>query len=315
MHRLVQRVSTMSAAGAAVLLITSLDPGVPKAAAVSSPRLHIEEFTADSNAFDVNSTLVVGPTEVLLVDAQYRVADARRLADKIAATGKHLKAIVLSHPDDDHYYGVATILERFPGTPVYMSATGIDEFTNRELPQFKAMKARIAAMQASGQAAGRTPPPIPDSLITPQPFPSNRLTLDGEEIQVVANQQGDVLKPCNTFLWIPSLRTVIAGDIVFNGVHVWLAASDEASRGRWQESLKRISALRPVAVVAGHKSSVDAPDGPDVVTATSAYLRDFDAARKASPNADALVAAMDQKYPTRAVHGILVYAARKAYAN
>ena len=315
MPRQTDRILMLTVAGVAVVFAMALAQRVPRAAAAAAPRLQIEEFTADSNAFAVNSTLVVGSTEVLLVDAQYRVADARRLADRIAATGKHLKAIVLTHPDDDHYYGVATILERFPGTPVYMSTTGIDEFITRELPQFKAMKARIAAVLASGQANGRTSPPVPDSLVVPQPFPSTRLTIDGEEIQVVMDQQGDVLKPCNTFLWIPSIRTVIAGDIVFNGVHMWLAASNEASRTRWQESLRRIAALHPLAVVAGHKSRVDAPDTPDVVAATAAYLTDFDSARKAAPSADALVAAMDQKYPSRAVHGILVYAARKAYGD
>src|SRR5512140_3882275 len=85
-------------------------------------RLHLEEVGSDSTSFDVISTLIVGPTEVLVWDAQYHVGDARALADRIAATGKHLKAIVLSHPDHDHFAGTAVLVERFPGTPVYMTA-------------------------------------------------------------------------------------------------------------------------------------------------------------------------------------------------
>ena len=84
--------------------------------------LRLEEVGADSTAFDVTATMIVGPTEVLLWDTQYHVADATRLADRIAATGKHLKAIVISHPDHDHFMGAAKIVERFPGTPVYMTA-------------------------------------------------------------------------------------------------------------------------------------------------------------------------------------------------
>ncbi len=75
-----------------------------RAANTSRAKLRIEEFTADSTAFNVNSTLVIGPTESILFDTQYLPKDAARIADRIAASGTHLKAIVLTHPDDDHYF-------------------------------------------------------------------------------------------------------------------------------------------------------------------------------------------------------------------
>jgi glyoxylase-like metal-dependent hydrolase (beta-lactamase superfamily II) len=292
-------------------LASILVAGAPSSQHAAQARLTIEQFTGDSNAFDVNSTLIIGPTELLLVDAQYLVKDANRIADRIAATGKHLKAIVLTHPDDDHYYGVATILQRFPGTPVYMSPTGIAEFTSRELPQFKALKARIAALPPQ---PGRVLPQLPDSLVIPEPFPARTLTVDGEEIQILPEVQGDVLTPCNTMFYIPSLGTLIAGDVVFNGVHVWLAASTVASRAAWQQVLARMAELQPAVVIAGHKNRVDAPDTPDVIAAMREYLTDFDAARQASKTAAELVAAMDRKYSQRAVHRILTAAAQHAFA-
>ena len=82
--------------GLAVALLTAT-PAPPS----HSSKLHLEEVGSDSTAFHVTSTLIVGPTEVLVWDAQYHLDDARRLADRIAATGKHVKAIVLSHPDHD----------------------------------------------------------------------------------------------------------------------------------------------------------------------------------------------------------------------
>ncbi len=261
--------------------------------------LHLEEYTADSNAFYVNSTLIVGPTEVILVDAQYRLADAKRLADQVAATGKHLKAILLSHPDDDHYFGAAAIVERFPGTPVYITPAGLAEFNASAPKYFKGRKDRF-------------PTEVPDSLVTPQLMPS-RLTIDGEAIEVIPDLQGDVEKPANSVFWIPSLRAAITGDIAFNGVHVWLASSTTASRTAWHKSLDRVAALHPRIVVAGHKSSADAPDTPDVLTFTGRYLTDFEAARSAAANADALVAAMNAKYPTLAGQGIIKYAAWKSF--
>jgi glyoxylase-like metal-dependent hydrolase (beta-lactamase superfamily II) len=301
--------ATVVAAIAAVTLGAARLPAPVTSHAVT---LQFKEYSADSNAFDVNSTLIVGPTEAILVDAQYRVSDAGKVADMIAASGKRLKAIFVTHPDDDHYFGVATIVARFPGTPVYMAPVALEEFKAREVPMFAQMKERF-----KNPPPGRTPPPemlreFPDSLIVPQPLPSNHLTVDGVDIQVVADRQGDVLNPANSYLWIPSQRTVLTGDIAFNGTHLWLAASNEASRAAWRGSIQEISALHPLVVIAGHKSSVSAADTPDVLAATSQYLTDFDAARKANTTPDALIAAMREKYPSRAVPAILQAAAWRA---
>lgn len=93
-----------------------------------APALTIEEFGSDSTAFDVTATLVARPTEAILWDAQYHVSDARKMVDRIAATGKKLKAIVISHPDHDHYMGAAVVVARFPGTPVYLTAAALEEY-------------------------------------------------------------------------------------------------------------------------------------------------------------------------------------------
>jgi glyoxylase-like metal-dependent hydrolase (beta-lactamase superfamily II) len=282
---------------AAMLLLPAARAGV---AAPAKPTLRLIEVLADSVAYDVNATLIAGPTEAVLVDAQFRASDARRLADQIAATGTHLKAIFITHPDEDHYLGAAVIEERFPGTPVYMTPAAIEEF-KQKAPEY------LAGIKA------HAPQEAPDSLVTPQPLPSTTLTVDGAKIEVIPDQQGDVLKPTNSFLWIPSLRAVIAGDIVFNGVHAWLGASSPEARVAWHQSIARIAALHPLIVVAGHKSSADLPDSPDVLRRMDQYLTDFDAARAASPDAKGLAAAMTEKYPSYPERQLLGYSAQMAY--
>ena len=262
-------------------------------------KLHIEEVGSDSTSFDVVATMIVGPTEVLLWDAQYHLADAQRLADRIAATGKHLKAIVISHPDHDHYSGAAVIVERFPGTPVYMTAKALAHFDTTKY-QFQREKSRRANILA-------------DSLVTPQVLPSTHLTVDGEELTVIPDLTGDVMPPTNSVLWIPSLRTVLAGDVAFNGVHLWLGSSSEASRAAWRASIAQVAALHPAVVVAGHKKDVAAPDSPDVLHFMDNYLKDFDEFRKASSNADELRSAMLRKYPDLKVPVLLFYSAQVAF--
>jgi glyoxylase-like metal-dependent hydrolase (beta-lactamase superfamily II) len=300
MHR-ASRILTSIAGGALALVVgVPIASGTQRLTATPPSKLHLEEVGSDSTAFFVISTLIVGPTEILLWDAQYHVADARRVADRIAASGKRLKAIVLSHPDHDHFAGTAAIVERFPGTPVYMTAAGLAEFNKTGRRDFQNEKSRRPAM-------------FPDSVVTPSVLPSMHLTVDGEDVEVIPDLQGDVLTPTNSVLWIPSLQTALAGDVAFNGVHPWLGSSTEASRTAWRGVVTHMASLHPAAVVAGHKKDVNAPDSPDVLTFMDNYLRDFDALRASSPDAAALRAAMLLKYPDLAVGMLLNYSAQVAY--
>jgi glyoxylase-like metal-dependent hydrolase (beta-lactamase superfamily II) len=207
---------------------------------------------------------------------------------------------VISHPDHDHYSGAAVIVGRFPGTPVYMTPAALEEFKKTYKTYFEGERARKPGL-------------LPDSVVMPVPLPSNHLTVDGEAVEVIPDLQGDVLVPCNSVLWIPSLRAVLTGDVVFNGVHPWLAASTPESRMAWQRSLQRIAGLKPRIVVAGHKRP-GLPDSPATLEAMAGYLKDFDLVRQASSSYEALVATMKQKYPDWAVPGLLQYSAMTAFA-
>lgn len=263
-------------------------------------KLHLEQVGSDSTSFDVIATMIVGPTELLLWDAQYHVADAERLADRIAATGKHLKAIVLSHPDHDHFAGALIIVRRFPGTPVYMAPAGLAEYQ------------RTAAQFFNGEKS-RRPELLTDSIVTVQPLPSLHLTVDGEAIEVVPDLNGDVEKASNSVLWIPSLKTALVADLAFNGVHPWLGASSETSRNGWRAALKKIQALKPDSVIPGHKRDVTAPDTPAVLAFMDRYLADFDSLRKVEPDGKAMAGAMLAKYPELAVANLAWASAMISY--
>ncbi len=152
-----------------------------------------------------------------------------------------------------------------------------------------------------------------DSLIRPQVLPTTHFTVDREAVELIPDLTGDVIIPTNSFLWIPSLRAALAGDIVFNGVHPWLGSSNEASRGAWRAAVKRIADLKPLVVVAGHKKDVSSADSPASLAFMDAYLADFDALRKTSTDGAALRDAMLAKYSNLGVPGLLAYSAQVAY--
>jgi glyoxylase-like metal-dependent hydrolase (beta-lactamase superfamily II) len=262
--------------------------------------LQLFTHVAPANNLSVTSTLVYGPTEAILIDTQLSMSEATALAEQITAKGKKLKAIFITHPDEDHYLGTAVLHQRFPAAPIYMTADALVNFQKTSERKIAGAKKFLGA-------------DAPDTVPTPALLPSTHLLVDGQAVEVIPDLQGDVLDPTNSFIWIPSLGTVIAGDIAFNHVHVYLADSTEESRRRWQDSLERIQSLHPREVIAGHKKSADMGDSPEVLAATSEYIKAFETARKSAADANALVDSMKQTYPDYGSEVILAYSAKKTF--
>lgn len=270
---------------ACVALIGALTPAVIAASQRPDAPLRLEEVIADTDAaFRAVATIVAGPTESIVWDAQYKVSDGRRLAERIAATGTRLKAIVISHADHDHYMGAMAVLNAFPGTPVYMTASTLQDFHERS--------AGDLAMERKRPNAD-----APDMLPAPQLLPAAPLTVDGHRLEFIADLGGDVRKPVSTVLWIPSIRAALVADLAFNGVHPWLGDSDIASRAAWRAALKRIADLEPNTVVPGHKADAAAGNSPELLAFMQAYLEDYDRLMQSSATPGELAAAMRQKYP------------------
>ena len=274
---------------------------ISTAAAAVQNQLRLEHVAADSDAaFRVMATIIVGPTESVLWDGQYKVTDGKRLADRVAATGTRLKAMVISHADHDHYMGAMEVLKRFPDTPVYMAASALADFKERSAQDLAAERKRPNA-------------DAPDTLVTPQLLPQEPLTVDGHRLEVIADLGGDVRKAASSALWIPSLRAVLVADLAFSGIHPWLGDSDRASRAAWRSSIQKIADLKPAIVVPGHKADVAALDTPEVLTFMQSYLTDFDRLMESAATPDDLVTAMRQRYPELKIPGLMAAGARRNF--
>jgi glyoxylase-like metal-dependent hydrolase (beta-lactamase superfamily II) len=130
-----------------------LDPGEQPFAGTPDA-LHLDVFVGEADSWDVTSTLIYGKSEAILVDSQFRISQAKKLSDQVVATGRHLKAIIITHPDYDHYIGTAVLHERFPEAPIYMTADALEEFK----------RTSGAALSAKKTSA---PSETPDTLPTP----------------------------------------------------------------------------------------------------------------------------------------------------
>lgn len=139
------------------------------------------------------------------------------------------------------------------------------------------------------------------------------LLVDGRSVVMIKDFQGDVLNPSNSFFWLPASKTIVAGDIVFDGVHPWLADSTAQTRAAWLQSLDFIASLHPRVVIAGHRKTRNDGNAAERIEFMRGYLRAFDDGVRTAKTADALVAAMTKRYPQLAEKKFLELAAKAAF--
>ena len=265
------------------LLAASLvSAGVVAHAAAPAP-LHLEVYNpGDKGIFPVSSEIITGAHEAILIDAQFQRSDAQALVQKLKASGKRLTTVYISHSDPDYYFGLDVIRAAFPNAKIVAT------------PQ------TVAAIQASMQGKLAYWGPIlkdnaPQSLVLPEVLHADHLTLDGRTIEIKGLNGPN---PARTYLWIPSLKTVAGGVVVFNGDHVWVADTQtRESRLGWLQTLDGITTLKPTTVVPGHFSG-DSPKGLDAVRFTADYLKTFELQAAKANNSAELVKAMKTAYPT-----------------
>jgi glyoxylase-like metal-dependent hydrolase (beta-lactamase superfamily II) len=127
-------------------------------------------------------------------------------------------------------------------------------------------------------------------------YDDNFIRFDESKIEILKNVQGDT--DANTMLWLPGQKALIAGDVLFNDMHVYTAETDVAARKRWLDSLQKIRELEPAVVIPGH-SKVGAPiDATTAVAFTEKYLLIFEQELKKAEEPDDLIKAMKENFPS-----------------
>lgn len=248
-----------------------------------------------------SSTLISGEREAVLVDTFLTVDQTTGLADQIAASGKTLKAIYVTHAHGDHFFGLKILQDRFPG----VKALATSEVVAR-------MKLQITPDKLNGRWRKLFPNQIPDAISVAEPLQGDEIDLEGHKLVVV--RVGHTDTDDTTCLHVPSIGLVLAGDAVYNGIHPFLNESNRRSRLEWIAALDKIEALKPSAVVAGHKIPTN-DDNPRIVEETRQYLRDFIRLNDSTKTARELYDQMLALYPDRANPGSLWSAATVAKAE
>jgi len=267
-------------------------PGLPIVTRDKPRGVHETYFQATA------STLIYGVRDAVLVDAFTTVKQASALADWVAARGKTLTTIYITHGHGDHWFGVGTLLDRFPNAKAVATPNTVKVMRQNASPE---------ALEGIWKAA--FPGQIPDTLVIAEELKGNVIDLEGH--QLVAVELGHTDTDYTTCLHVPSIGLVVAGDAAYNDVHLFLAESNAQTRREWIAALDKIESLNPRAVVASHKRPEN-DDNPRIIEQTRQYIRDFDRLAAATTSTQELYDTMLELYPNRVNPGWALWSSARA---
>ncbi|RZT09336.1 Glyoxylase, beta-lactamase superfamily II [Duganella sp. CF402] len=269
-----------------------LSAALAASVAAQAAPLKLDVFNPGEAAiFPVASVIVSGAKDAVLIDAQFSRGEAIKLVDKIKATGKHLTTIYISHDDPDFYFGLDVIHAAFPDAKIVATPAVIAGIERK-----KAAKVAYWGPILKDNA--------PREVIVPQPLQGDNITLEGQTLQIKDAPRG--------YVWIPSIKAVVGGVVLFNDLHVWTADTQTPeSRRQWLATLDGIAALKPTTVVPGHF----APGAPLTAAAigyTRNYLVSFENETAKAADSAALSARMKALYPSAGLPAALDTSAKVA---
>ena len=211
--------------------------------------------------YDVNSTMVIGERDMLLIDPQFSLSEAHKLVAEILESQKRLVTIYSTHAHPDHLFGLAVLKQAFPEAKIVALPATVTAATTG-----------WPARQKFWLATYGSNIPGPDPVL-PEPLASPVLTLEGEQFPITGGVQG-ADGPGNSFVHIPSLRAVVTGDIVFD--HVYFGVPRDAARENWMKTTSQIAALNPAVVIPGHEGRGATRD-MRAIEWMKKYIADWDA--------------------------------------
>ncbi|WP_433574781.1 MBL fold metallo-hydrolase [Nocardia brasiliensis] len=186
------------------------------------PRVHT--YTAAEAGLLVNSYLIEGESEVLVIDTGLLVSDIEALHARLAALRKPLSGIVVTHAHPDHFNGVFRLIQ------------------DREVPVYAAPSVAQVITEIADAKRAQWSPTYGDEWPSRTYYP-NTVVPDGgsipfEDVQITMHEIGPGESHADSFVRaVPADGKPVAfiGDLAFHGTHPytadghttqWLAALD-----------------------------------------------------------------------------------------
>jgi glyoxylase-like metal-dependent hydrolase (beta-lactamase superfamily II) len=262
-------------------------PSPGKEPAAAAPRaLEVSSFTGSEGGFLVNSILILGEKKAVLIDAQLTKSDAMNLIALVQKSGRELETVLITHAHPDHFLGLEFVKVAFPQAKIVASPAVAEAIKSKGDAMLNYWKPMYKENVAS-------------KVIVPDVISSDAIVLEDTPLKLESVDLAEAEH--QTLIRIPSQNAIVAGDLVYGGVHLWLA---EGRPTQWTAALAKIreTADEQTAIYAGHGTS---GKGVTLLDANITYLNDYNNAVQTSKSAKDAKALMLSKHGTAKLPQIL----------
>ncbi|RPF38119.1 MBL fold metallo-hydrolase [Streptomyces sp. TLI_185] len=228
--------------------------------------VRIHSYMSPADTFHTTTQLIETPARIIAIDAQLLPVYADEVVAYAGGLGKPLERLIVTHAHPDHYNGAASF-----GVPVHA------------LP---AVREQIIARGDSRLPTGLVIP-VTDFTPTVDLLPGTEV-IDGVPFVLEAVSGGEATD--ELLIKLPEQGVLIAQDLVYNDVHLYLGNNDITG---WQQAIAALAAESGYdAVLAGH----GLPTGPEIYEEVRRYLAD--ARELLGDDGDAYKTAIVDRYPS-----------------
>lgn len=235
--------------------------------------VRIYTLLTPDDKFANTSHIIELPTQLIVVDGQFFVPYAQQLKAFTDGLNKPVTRFYISHEHPDHYIGFG---DTFPDVAVYaLAATkqAIEQNGPATLAQRQNLFGPLIAHHLN----------VPTHVQQP-----GREVIDG--VPFVFEESLDNESPASLVIKLPTARTYIAQDIVFNHAHLFLSDDNQG----WRDALNKLAGEKDYdLILAGHGKPAD----PSIIQQNLAYLDLAEKALAESETKDEFKAKLLAAYP------------------
>jgi glyoxylase-like metal-dependent hydrolase (beta-lactamase superfamily II) len=207
--------------------------------ATADEALSTKVYFSDEKGFKVASVMVMGEKDAVLIDAQWTLSNTHRVISEMLETGKNFTHIYITHAHPDHYFGVGTIHEVFPKARVVALPEDADMINRQFFGKIEHWEGIIGSHNVCRKEA------------KVEPLNENHIDLEDHRLEILPKVMGDMRY--NSMVWIPSIKTLYASDVLFNQAHPFTCEVTKEERRQWIEEIDKIQKMNAKVIIPGHQ--------------------------------------------------------------
>lgn len=187
----------------------------------------------NENLVSVSTHILEFPDSLLIIDAQLTYTDTKEVVKYVKSLQKPVSRVIITHAHPDHYLGIYAYAE--------YKTYALQEVIQSIKEHGEGARQVFLSNFGSEHAA-------PEVLVPKHVLPKGKMFISNTELQVSIIKDSEI--DIAALIEIPSKKIFIAGDLLYNQVHLFPGHNH---LGDWMEQLKGLR-IKSKYILPGHGS-------------------------------------------------------------